>query len=540
MMRPLIAILAAAVLAAACTGGSRGDSAQPGSAVPAPTFASPSGDPGTGAAPEFTGELSPAAVLAAHADYSALRDDEWSADAARDIALTGSGARSDADGVRIDGATVTIAAAGVYRLRGALDGQVVIDAGEAAAVALILDGASIASAAGPAIEGRSADDVAIWMAPGSVNSVSDAASYAADAGANAAIYVDADLAISGPGSLSVTGNGNDGIASTDDLAVLAGVITVRAADDALRGKDALVVSGGTLDLQARAGDGLRSDQADDPARGYILVSGGDIAIEAGDDGAQAQTDVVITAGSISAAVSDDGVKGEGIVSIAGGTLGVTRSAEAIEAASIGIFAGVVDLTSSDDGINGAGADAQAPPGGGIADTGERIEISGGTLTVDSGGDGIDSNGSLSISGGTIVVYGPPTRGNGGIDANGPIAITGGTLLALSGGGMEPAIGAGGQGWVIIPAALSAGQAAALVDGEGTQLVSFASRKAATAVTYSSASVTPGARYSIVSAGSASGSGAGSSGSSGGDELGSGTAGEGGDAGFGGGPRRGPR
>lgn len=506
------AALASGVLLASCTSGS-GDAADRGAAPSAPsgtgagpddsTATAPAPSPGSGAGgePVFSGELSPAAVLAGNADYSALADDEWSAADAQDIELAGAGGRSTADGVRIDDARITIAAPGVYRLRGSLAGQVVIDAGDDAVVALILDGATISSLAGPAIEARAADDVALWLAPGSRNAVSDAGAYPASAEANAAIYVDADLTISGSGALEVTGRGNDGITSTDDLVILSGDISVTAADDALRGKDALSISGGALTLRAGDGDGLKSDQEDDVRRGYIVVSGGEVTIESGDDGMQAQTDIVMTGGSVRISAADDAVKAEAIVSVAGGALTVSRSTEAIEAASIGIFAGALDLTSSDDGINGAGADADAPAGGGMADTGERIEISGGALTVDAGGDGIDSNGTLTISGGDIVVYGPTSRGNGGIDANGAITMTGGTLLSLSAGGMEPAIAAGGQGWVIVSAQLSAGQRVSLVDGSGAELMAFASRKTANAVTYSGPDVVTGQPYSIVSGGS---------------------------------------
>src|SRR5690606_26993155 len=140
--------------------------------------------------------------------------------------------------------------------------------------------------------------------------------------ANAAVYADADLTISGTGALTVTGNGNDGIASTDDLVILGGEISVNAADDALRGKDSLVVEDGTLTLRAAAGDGLKSDGDDgdestdiDWTRGYIYVRGGTIDITAGDDGLQAFTDTVVGGGAVTAAVGDDGVKGEVTASI---------------------------------------------------------------------------------------------------------------------------------------------------------------------------------------------------------------------------------
>lgn len=493
------------------------------------------GNQDAAAAVTFSGDLNPDSVMAENADYTTVNEDEWSGSDAVDVKLSGASASSSSSSLEVDGSTVTITAAGVYRLSGSLEGQLVVAAPDDALVVLVLDGVEISASNGSAIEVQTADDVAIHLAAGSKNSVSDATAYGDDVddvGANAAIFADTDLTISGSGSLELKGNGNDGITSKDDLVILSGNLTVAAADDALRGKDSLVVEGGTLSLTATAGDGMKSDQEDDATQGYILVSGGAIDITAGDDGLQAQTDTVITGGTISAAVADDGIKGEMIVSIGGGEASVTKSTEAMEAANIGIFGGTIDLTASDDGINASGNDDLAAAasgsadsagtdaveagggtggeaGGGMApggdmgggemsDSGERLEISGGTVTVDAGGDGLDSNGSIKISGGDTVVYGPAKQGNGGIDANGAIAITGGTLLGLSAGGMEQAPGDDGQGWLIASANLEAGQEAVILDSSGDTVITFTSRKSAASVTYSSPDIESGASYSVVS------------------------------------------
>ena len=476
-----------------------------------------------------TGDLSPETVLADNADITTVNDDEWSADDAVDVALTGDSATTTADGVTVEGSTVTITAAGVYRFGGELSGQVIVAAPEDAQVILVLDGADITTDAGAAIEVRTADDVAVSLAAGSRNSVSDAASYAEDASANAAIFADTDLTLTGTGALAVSGNGNDGITSTDDLVILSGAITVTAADDALRGKDALAVEGGTLSLTATAGDGLKSDQESDPTQGNIVMSGGAIDLTAGDDGVQAQSDTVITGGELTVTAADDGVKAEQIISVGGGTVTVSESLEGIEAGAIGISDGVVSVHASDDGINGSGstttgtdtgtdtgsgaaaADPQAgmaggmPGGGEFADTGERVEISGGEVTVNAEGDGIDSNGSLTVSGGEVTVYGPTNSGNGALDANGDLAITGGTLLALGSGGMEQAPGASStQGWVVLSAQLAAGQEATIVDESGAAIATLTAAKATGAVTFSSADVDAGATYELVIDGSSAG------------------------------------
>ncbi|MBC9945115.1 carbohydrate-binding domain-containing protein [Leucobacter sp. cx-328] len=504
-----------------------------------------SGDTSTATAADLT----PTAVMAENADYTTVNTDEW--DTADSIAVDL--AKPAGTGVKVSGSTITITAAGVYRLSGSLAGQVVVAAPDDAQVVLILDGAVITNTGGSVIDVQSADDVAIHLADDSVNAVSDAASYAEDATANAAIYSAADLTISGGGSLTVHGNGNDGITSKDDLVILDGDITVTAAADALRGKDSLVVEGGTLDLTATTGDGLYSkgDQSKDAAdidwtRGYIYVSGGTIDITAGDDGIQAFTDTVIAGGTVNVAAADDGIKGEAIVSI--GVLDdaeadasepavtVSKSNEGIEAASIGISAGKIKVTASDDGMNASGmADLQAlmagesaadaaeaeaetapateteaeaktetapetAPGGGggeFQDSGEVLNISGGKVTVNAEGDGLDSNGSLTITGGTTTVYGPTRGGNGSLDANGDMTVDGGTVWAFGPGDMEQTPSAGDQDWVVIKATLAAGATGTIVDASGTEVGKFTSLKAAASVILSNNKIVEGETYSVM-------------------------------------------
>lgn len=468
----------------------------------------------------FSGSLAPEDVLSENDDSTTVNEDEWSLDDAIDVALSGTGA-ADAAGVTSADGTVTITAAGVYRLSGELDGQVVVDADDDALVVLVLDNATISSDTGSAIEVRTADDVAIHLAAGSENAVSDTDAYAEDADANAAISSDADLTLSGSGSLTVAANGNDGITSTDDLVVLSGTISVDAADDALRGKDALAIEGGELTLVAGTGDGLKSDQEDDETRGYILIAGGTIDITAGDDGVQAYTDTVITGGALTVSAADDGVKAERIVSIGDGEVTVTESYEGVEAANIGVFGGTLDVTASDDGMGAGGADGGDMGGGGMEDTGERLEISGGTVTVDAEGDGLDSNGSLTISGGDVTVYGPTAGANGSLDANGEMSITGGTVVAFGPGTMEETpTDADAQGWVMLTGTMTAGESYEVVDDSGETVATVTPRKASASVITSSGELSTDGEYALVADGT---------------ELGTATAGEGGAGGFGGGP-----
>ena len=74
-------------------------------------------------------------------------------------------------------------------------------------------------------------------------------------------------------------------------------------------------------------------------------------------------------------------------------------------------------------------------GGGEAVGDYTVTVTGGTLTIDSEGDGLDSNGTAAITGGTVVVNGPESNGNGALDVNGSLEVRGGELLALGSAGM---------------------------------------------------------------------------------------------------------
>ena len=155
-----------------------------------------------------------------------------------DVTLSGSTAAADGEGVKVDGATVTITAPGTYRLSGTLAGQVVVDTSAEGDVRVVLDDATITSATTSAIAVMAADEAVVILADGTTNALTDGSSYGdGDGEANAALYSAADLTIAGNGSLTVSGNTNDGIGAQDGLVISSGTVTVTAVDDAIRGKD---------------------------------------------------------------------------------------------------------------------------------------------------------------------------------------------------------------------------------------------------------------------------------------------------------------
>lgn len=531
---PVVAIAASGVLLAGCT------------------FAGSSLLSASGAGSGSSGSTTTAAAVtsatldelaSANEDGTVVRDDEWSIDDAVAVTLTGSGAEA-ASGVTSPDGVVTISEAGVYRISGSLEGRIVVAAPDDAQVVLVLDGATIASGDGPAIEVQTADDVAIHLQEGTESSISDTSAYGDEDDANAAIFSEADLTISGTGSLVVDAS-NDGITSEDDLAVLGGAISVTAADEALRGKDSIQVEDGALVLEA-GGDALQSDSTDEEGRGWIRIQGGTIQATAGDDGLNATTDVLVEDGTLLIDAVGDGIHADVALAIAGGTVTIAGSDEGLESALVQIDGGTIDVTASDDAINGSagssattadagqgGMGAGGMGGGGMADSGELVAITGGDVTLRAGGDGLDSNGSIEISGGDIVVWGPSSDGNGALDANGGLTVTGGTLLAVGSAGMaESPDDASTQAWLQAQASGSTGSTIEIQDESGATIATYDAEGAFANVVFSAAGLT-GSTATVVVDGTATEATLGTA-TAGGMGMGGGQGGQGGQGGPGGG------
>lgn len=463
-------------------------------------------------------------TLAADTHYDA---DDLTWDAASEVAVTladgassvTSGSTSDA--VKVDGDTVTISAAGTYRLSGSLsDGQVVVAAGEEDVVRIILDGADISSSTGSPFVVQSANEAIVYLEDGTSNSLSDASTYtdtaedAAEDAPNAALYSQADLTIAGTGSLTVDGNFNDGISSKDGLVLAAGNVTVNATDDGIVGKDYAVLLDGAYQVTA-GDDGFKSDNEEDEGRGWVLINGGTLNVSA----------------------ADDGIKAFNTLTIAAGVTTVEESEEALEAQHIKMSGGTANVTANDDGVNASGGaststSAQVGMGGGggeMAGGDYTVEITGGSLTINAQGDGLDSNGNASISGGTVVVNGPTNSGNGALDVNGELTVTGGTVAAAGSVGMvvTPDTSSTQSGvQVTLGSAVPAGTVVQIADSAGNVVGAFVTTKATASLVFSSAAITEGEEYMVYTGGTATVSaGVGEGSLDGADQVGTVTAGE---------------
>lgn len=488
-------------------------------------------------ADSFSTDVKNGAKLAEDTHYSA-KDLTWDSSSEVTIDLSNPTAT---DGVTVSDGVITITKAGNYNLSGTYSGQVKVEAADSDMVRLILDNATITNSTGAAINVVEADEVVIYTASGSTNTVSDGSSYSdtASGSPDAAIYSKSDLTLAGEGTLKVEGKYEEGIHTTDGLVIASGTLEVTAANTGIKGKDYVDILDGTVTVTATK-DGIKATNDTDGNRGWVRLSGGTVNISAG----------------------DDGFKAERVLEISGGTLNITESNEGIEAQYINILDGTVNVTSSDDGINASystsnssstestsssttqsnqtaqntqsGQSAQGnaaqggqggqPPAGGQAPSGNMgqppagggggmgggggtfevvdatINIAGGTVTVNANGDGIDSNGTATLSGGTLVVNGPFTGGNTSLDTNGDLLLNGATVVAGNSGDMfEAPATSSTSGYVKISnvSNLSAGTTVQVTDSSGTVVANYKVTNSNTAlILVSSANITKGQSYTV--------------------------------------------
>ncbi len=513
-----------------------------------------------------------AEVISANASsFESSSDYTWDSSSVIAINLNGSSASaSGTSGVTISGTTITITDAGNYSFTGTLSGGQIIVNADGALVRLILSGASITSSTNAPVFIKKAEKVILVLAEGTSNTLTDVSSYSDldDDEPNAALYSKTDLAIYGEGSLTVTGNYNDGITSKDGLIIKSGTINVTASDDGIRGKDYLIVESGTINVSC-GGDGFKSDNDDDSEDGYIYIEDGTINIvSSGGDGMAAETDVAIASGDItitsgggsSKTVSsdtstkgikagdnlviegntisinssddalhsnaylnvndgtitissgDDGIHSDTSLSINSGDITISKCYEGIESALLYINGGNISIVSSDDGINGAGGNdgssVNGRPGqGSFSSSGNYyLYINGGYIYVNATGDGIDVNGAIVMTAGTVIIDGPTSSSNGALDYDSSFKISGGFLVAAGSSGMAQAPSTSSSQYsVSVTISKSAGTLFNIQSSDGnTNLLTFSPAKTYQSVVFSSPDLTKGSSYNIYYGGSCTG------------------------------------
>lgn len=246
---------------------------------------------------------------------------------ASQITLANQTATVTGQGASFSDQTVTITQAGTYVLTGSGKNlKLVVEAADTDQVHLVFQNLTL-EGEGSLLQINKAQEVVISLAEGSQNALTE--SQASDyEEVKATIHSQVPLTLNGTGSLTLTALTKNALEVEDDLKVLGGTYTVKAANHGFKAEGALAIEAATLTIEAGK-DGLHAEHDETTERANISLNPTQLSIAATEDGVDAGNELTIK----------------------GGTITVSQSEEGLEARVIRQLGGDVSIKSSDDGVN---------------------------------------------------------------------------------------------------------------------------------------------------------------------------------------------
>lgn len=372
------------------------------------------------------------------------------------------------DGVSIkkDGARVTVTNSGKKVVKYVLSGSCsdgCFKLYSSKKQAIVLDGLSLTNTKGSAINNQSKKRTFIviegenTISDGSVNTSGDYLEETADEDMKAAIFSEGQLALSGDGTLSVNAVGKAGITSDDYVHFMTGsnVTVTSSKGHGVRGKDAIYVSGGTVNVTlGSAASGKKCFSTDS----LMFMGGGKVNLV--NNASAGTVDSELTGAA--------GIKADGVFVIRGGELSITATGKGCKCISgdmNGYFEGGTVIAKATGANYGSGGRYNSDSDNSVSSKAikfdgnleflgsdvtvssashEAIEskgtvyISGGSINASASDDAINSSSTMTISNGTVYAF---STGNDGLDANGNLIIKGGNVYAVGCGSPEVGIDA---------------------------------------------------------------------------------------------------
>ena len=246
---------------------------------------------------------------------------------ATQITLADQTATVTGQGASFSGQTLTITQAGTYVLTGiGKNIKLVVEAADTDQVHLVFQNLTL-EGEGSLLQVNMAHEVVISLAEGSQNTLTESQA-SDDEEVKATIHSQVPLTLNGTGNLTLTALTKNALEVEDDLKVLGGTYTVKAANHGFKAEGALAIEAATLTIEAGK-DGLHAEHDEMIERANISLNPTQLSIAATEDGVDAGNELTI--------------KGE--------TITVSQSEEGLEARVIRQLGGDVTIKSSDDGVN---------------------------------------------------------------------------------------------------------------------------------------------------------------------------------------------
>ncbi len=161
-------------------------------------------------------------------------------------------------------------------------------------VHLYLDGCTIKSGSGPALNVMSAGKLVITLMEGTENVLRDSQNYHNFDIYEAAVSVPCDLTFNGTGSVSIYGFYKDAVKSRDVLKLNGGNYFIQAKRSGLRGNDGLVLSPEKLVVETE-GNGLVTTKLRKRGKGDMDIRQGSISVTAGKYAVSCSADLYLRA-----------------------------------------------------------------------------------------------------------------------------------------------------------------------------------------------------------------------------------------------------
>lgn len=467
-------------------------------------------------------------------------DPSYDSSEASTITLKDSASTTDSSSVTIDGDTITISEKGIYEVSGSLsNGQIIVDvADENAKVQLVFNGVNINCDTSAAVYVKQADKVFITLADGTENSLSNTSEFVQidDNNINAVVYSRDDLTLNGTGTLNVTAKYGHAVSSKDDLKLCGGTYVITAdVKNGLDANDSVRITDSVITITS-GNDAIHADNDEDETEGFVYIKDGTVTINAEDDGIHASAAILIKDGTVDIQNSYEGIEAR-MIEVQGGDVSVVSSDDGFNASSGSSSGDTQQMPTSTDSTtleaqemafgggrpdmqDGEMPSGEAPSGdmpegdeqmqgggmqggmqgGGMMDSDSScyLLISGGTVTVNAGGDGLDSNGYMYFAGGYTIVYGPTSSADGALDSGVSIEVSGGTVIALGASGMAEGFDdTSTQGGILCNSVSGeSGDTVTLTDSQGNELVSVTSPKSFSSVAVSTPEITEGNTYTL--------------------------------------------
>ena len=318
--------------------------------------------------------------------------------------------------------------------------------------AVKLSGVSITNPDSAALNLLSGKRAFVILAEGTTNTLADGTGGSQ----KGTLYCKGKLLFNGSGSLSVTGNSNNGIHSADYITFNKGcnIYVKSTANHGIKANDGVFINGGILNVEVSAaaakGINCESNIIVNGGRTTVLTTGNgtydtDDKEAKGAAGIKSDSTLTVNGGELWLKSTGSGGKGINVdmeANFNGGSVYVvttggqyksnndTSSPKGIKAdGNITISGGRIWVRTS--GTNGEGIETK-----------KELSIKGGEVASYAYDDAINSKSNMTISGGYVFAQG---QHNDGLDANGNCYIKGGTIFAICSGTPEVAIDANTEG-----------------------------------------------------------------------------------------------